>query len=123
MKQEAIGDQVLQEIWRIKDQLYAARGHDVHRLFADIGLAVGAGIGQQMAQQAGQLVMKLPESGTPPPVMAQFHVVVNGQQAGPFAEQVLKQMVAAGTFTAASLVWRTGMASWQAGKRRPPCRN
>ena len=29
------GDLVLQEIWRIKDQLSAARGHDVHRLFAD----------------------------------------------------------------------------------------
>lgn len=30
------GDLVLQEIWRIKDELSAARGHDVHRLFADM---------------------------------------------------------------------------------------
>ena len=29
------GDLVIQEIWRAKDQLSAARGHDVHRLFAD----------------------------------------------------------------------------------------
>ena len=29
------GDLVLQEIWRIKDESSAARGHDVHRLFAD----------------------------------------------------------------------------------------
>lgn len=29
------GDLVLQEIWRIKDELSAVRGHDVHRLFAD----------------------------------------------------------------------------------------
>ena len=29
------GDMVLREIWRIKDELSAARGHDVHRLFAD----------------------------------------------------------------------------------------
>ncbi len=29
------GDVVLQEIWRIKDELSAARGHDVHRLVAD----------------------------------------------------------------------------------------
>jgi len=29
------GDLVLQEIWRIKDELSAARGHDIHRLFAD----------------------------------------------------------------------------------------
>lgn len=29
------GDLVMQEIWRIKDELSAARGHDVHRLFAE----------------------------------------------------------------------------------------
>ena len=29
------GDLVLQEMWRIKDELSAAREHDVHRLFAD----------------------------------------------------------------------------------------
>ena len=29
------GDLVIQEIWRIKDELSAARGHDVHRLFAE----------------------------------------------------------------------------------------
>jgi hypothetical protein len=28
------GDVVLQEIWRIKDELSAERGHHVHRLFA-----------------------------------------------------------------------------------------
>ena len=30
------GDLVLQEIWCIKDKLSAERGHDVHRLFADL---------------------------------------------------------------------------------------
>ena len=29
------GDLVLQEIWRVKDELSAARGHDVNRLFAE----------------------------------------------------------------------------------------
>ena len=29
------GELVPQEIWRIKDKLSAARGQDVHRLFAD----------------------------------------------------------------------------------------
>ena len=32
---KAKGDLVLQEMWRIKDELSAARGHDVHRLFAE----------------------------------------------------------------------------------------
>jgi hypothetical protein len=29
------GDLVLQEVRRIKDELSAARGHDIHRLFAE----------------------------------------------------------------------------------------
>jgi hypothetical protein len=29
------GDLVLQEIWRLKDELSAARGHDAHRFFAE----------------------------------------------------------------------------------------
>ncbi len=29
------GDLVLKEIWRIKDEQSAARGHDIHRLFAE----------------------------------------------------------------------------------------
>jgi hypothetical protein len=29
------GDLVLREIWRIKDKLSAARGHNIDRLFAD----------------------------------------------------------------------------------------
>jgi hypothetical protein len=34
-QQETTGDVVLQEIWRIKDKLSAARGHSIDRLFAD----------------------------------------------------------------------------------------
>jgi hypothetical protein len=34
MTEETGGDLVLQEIWRIKAELSAARGHDVHGLFA-----------------------------------------------------------------------------------------
>jgi len=33
--EQGTGDLVLKEIWRIKDELSAARGHDVHRLFAE----------------------------------------------------------------------------------------
>lgn len=35
MAEKTGGDLVLQEIWRIKDELSAGRGHDVDRLFAD----------------------------------------------------------------------------------------
>jgi len=29
------GDLILQELWRVKDERSAARGHDIHRLFAE----------------------------------------------------------------------------------------
>ena len=90
---------------------------------AGVGLAVGMSLGQQVAQQAEQMVTKLPDSGTPPTVTLQYHVVVNGQSSGPIAEASLKQMVAAGTLIAASLVWRTGMAGWQAASTVPELAN
>ncbi len=34
MTEETSGDLVFQKIWRIEDELSAARGHDAHRLFA-----------------------------------------------------------------------------------------
>jgi hypothetical protein len=30
------GDDVLREVWRVKDELSAARGHDIHKLFAQL---------------------------------------------------------------------------------------
>lgn len=45
------GDVVLQEIWRIKDNLSAARGHDVHRLFADL---------RKREKRSGHLLANLP---------------------------------------------------------------
>ena len=44
------GDLVLQEIWRIKDALSAARGHDVHRLFAEA---------RERQEHSGHLVVNL----------------------------------------------------------------
>ncbi len=85
-----------------------------------IGLGMGMMVGNQVGQLAGQMITQLPPQGSaappplpqPPPV--QFHFVLNGQQLGPFPVAVLQQMIPAGTFNAASLVWRQGMAGWQA---------
>ena len=48
----------------------------------------------------------------PAPAMRQFHVLINGQQAGPFDGNVLQQMAQQGTLTAQSQVWAPGMAQW-----------
>ena len=90
---------------------------------AGMGLGLGVGLGQQMSAQAGQMVTQLAPGGAPPALAAasavSFHVALNGQQLGPFPVAVLQHMIPAGTFDAASLVWRPGLASWQAASTVP----
>jgi hypothetical protein len=42
-----------------------------------------------------------------------YHYSLNGQQMGPVSEEQLREMLAAGTITAATLIWKEGMADWQ----------
>jgi membrane protease subunit (stomatin/prohibitin family) len=85
-----------------------------------IGLSMGLAVGNQIGQQAGQMVTNLPPQNTfvpPTPSAAPaplFYVVVGAQRLGPFPVEMLQQMIPAGTFSPASLVWRTGMAGWLA---------
>ena len=90
-----------------------------------IGMGMGMMVGGQIGQQAGQMMTHLPPAGAgaPPPMPqaapVQFHIVMNGQQVGPFPAAVLQQMIPAGTFNTATLVWRQGMAGWQAAGTVP----
>ena len=84
---------------------------------AGVGLAVGAGIGQQMTQQSGLLQNKLPPGATPPlPVLVKFHVAVGGQDIGETELEAIKKLVAEGKVNRSTPVWRDGMASWQAAE-------
>lgn len=92
----------------------AAEGMGLGMGFAMAGQMMGAmnPQGQQQAQQ--------PQAGgtPPPPIPGQvkFHVVVNGQQAGPYDMNAIRQMMSQNQFTKESLVWKEGMANWaQAG--------
>ena len=81
---------------------------------AGVGLAVGAGIGQQMATQSGLLQTKLPPGATPPlPAAVKFHVAVGNQDIGETELEVIKKLVAEGKVSRSTLVWRDGMATWQ----------
>ncbi|MBO4715958.1 MAG: DUF4339 domain-containing protein, partial [Verrucomicrobia bacterium] len=89
---------------------------------AGMGIAVGANIGQQMSQQQfGGLMTRLPDGGVPPPLPASvlYHVVVNGQAAGPYNESVLRDMIKTGQFTPATLVWKAGMQNWMPASSVP----
>lgn len=98
----------------------AAGNEGLSGLMMQSGMGQGMGVmmGAQMGQQAGQLMGQLPAQSTTPPPMpqssaSQFHMVLNGQQLGPFPVQVLLQMIQTGTFQATTMVWQPGMAQWQ----------
>jgi membrane protease subunit (stomatin/prohibitin family) len=77
----------------------------------------GVGIGMAMAGQMGQALGGQQPQGQPPPQLPGFYVALGGQQAGPFAMDVLRQKTAAGEITRETLVWKSGMEQWTpAGK-------
>lgn len=80
------------------------------------GLAVGGAMGGQMAQMtamAGQTIQQA-QMAPPPVPQAQYFVNRDGQNSGPYNLQQLQAMLGAGQLGAASLVWKQGMAQWQA---------
>jgi membrane protease subunit (stomatin/prohibitin family) len=83
-----------------------------------IGLGMGFAMANQMAgmfqQQQAQPVQGPGAAGAPPPLpgAAQYYVVVNGQQAGPYNGTALGQMIRQQTMTRDTLVWKQGMAAW-----------
>jgi membrane protease subunit (stomatin/prohibitin family) len=93
---------------------------------AGVGVGMGFGMGGQMAGAMGGMFtgqagsQEQPGIGgspaTPPPLppQAPFYVAINGQQSGPFDMAVLQQMAQSGQLTRESLVWKQGMAAWDA---------
>ena len=84
---------------------------------SSMGQGMGLMMGAKLGQQAGQMMGQLPQQNIAPPpnphVMAfQFHLVLNGQQLGPFPLEVLQQMIPTGTFRSATMVWKPGMSQW-----------
>jgi membrane protease subunit (stomatin/prohibitin family) len=79
--------------------------------FADMG--VGMAMGNAMGNMFNQS-MNNSGKGTPPPIPSQlsFHAVIDGNQAGPFDQNTLKQLVSQNKLTKETLVWRDGMANW-----------
>ena len=81
------------------------------------GMAVGGAVGQNMAgimnNAMSGINQPVQSSVTPPPVpIATYHIAVNGQATGPYDINTLKQMSSTGQFSAESLVWKPGMATW-----------
>jgi hypothetical protein len=73
---------------------------------------MGLGMGLAMANR---MVGTLGATGSaPPPVpgTVAWHVVVNGQQQGPFPAQQIAEGIAKGQIGRDTLVWSAGMGEW-----------
>ena len=81
---------------------------------AGVGMGMGFGMGNQMGNMFNQNQVNQNSNLTPPPPppVVQYFIAVNGQQTGPFTEQVMAQMAQAGTLKKESTVWKAGMAGW-----------
>lgn len=97
---------------------------------AGLGLGVGAAMAGQMGNvfQQTQFQGNAPANnnagagaGAPPPVpgTVQIFLALNGKQEGPYNIDELRQLAAAGTLNAQTLVWKAGMAAWGAASTLP----
>lgn len=79
------------------------------------GMMMGGAMGQQMANMMQNMGQQMQGAiNTPPPLPnVQYHVSLNGTQAGPFNMQQLSQMVQNGQLTQQTYVWKQGMAQWE----------
>ncbi|MEZ2446052.1 SPFH domain-containing protein [Chitinophaga sp. RCC_12] len=87
---------------------------------------LGAGMGAAMMGQVGNIFQNNNQQantggGAPPPLpgAASFFVAVDGKQSGPFDADQLRQLAAAGSLNAQTLVWKNGMAAWAAANTVP----
>ncbi len=91
-----------------------------------VGLGMGMAVGQRMAEALNRPSSATPGSTAPagpPPLPGQdtpqWYLGVDGQQVGPLDTAGLRSAATAGTLTAATLVWRTGLESWTAAAQVP----
>lgn len=77
-------------------------------------MAMGGAVGSGMAGMMGNMMrgMNEKQNTPPPPPSVAYMVAVNGQQAGPYSSEQLKQFVKTGEFTKQTFVWKQGMENW-----------
>jgi len=79
-----------------------------------IGIGAGIAMGQQMAD-----AMRPSENNTdtptppPPPDIKHYFVSLNGRSEGPFGLDELRRMIAEGTLTPTTYVWREDLDNWK----------
>lgn len=88
-----------------------------------VEFGMGIAVAKQMADSMNQSLQNtnIPGSQTPPLVLParEFHVVLDGKNAGPFTEAELSKLIFDGMVKKNSLIWRIGMPKWEQAENVP----
>ncbi|MBS5111325.1 MAG: SPFH domain-containing protein [Coprobacillus cateniformis] len=91
-------------------------GGDMNPAAMMAGMMMGGAVGQNMAGMMNGMMSGVtnPQQGITPPPMPQiaYYVAMNGQATGPYSMEILTQMVANGSLTKDTYVWKQGMSEW-----------
>jgi len=92
-----------------------------------MGMGMGFAMAGAMMNTMNQANAQQHQGNTPPPPpvppTVSFHVVINGQQAGPYDINTIRQLISQNQITKQTLVWRQGMANWEPAERIPELMN
>ncbi|HIJ85355.1 MAG TPA: SPFH domain-containing protein [Magnetococcales bacterium] len=83
------------------------------------GGMMGMGIGMAMGQQAAAPAIQAPLAPPPLPTASQYHLVIQGQQQGPYDLAGVRQWLASGQISGQTLAWKPGMPQWVALAQLP----
>lgn len=75
------------------------------------GIALGGAVGSQMANMVNRAPIQ-PMPSPPPAPAVLYYIAINGQQAGPYSLDKLRQMELLQQFTRSHHIWREGMGGW-----------
>lgn len=76
-----------------------------------IGLGMGVNVGNQMGNMINQ---NLNTNIVPPPLpqTSSYHIVINGQQYGPYDINTITSYITQGQINSETLIWKQGMPTW-----------
>lgn len=80
------------------------------------GMMMGGAVAGNMTNMMGNMMQGVnqPQPPTPPAgTIAEWHISNNGQQAGPYTVDQLRQLIASGNMIRTTYVWKAGMAGWE----------
>jgi len=80
---------------------------------------IGMGVGLAMANRMNDSVGGAAAGPPPVPSAGVFHVVREGQAAGPYSVDTLTSQIASGVLSEDTLVWAPHLAGWQAASEVP----